>query len=98
MQERSSGFVAMLIAALSALVASLLFVVALVVWLAEVFDSIALPCLIVGVFCAIFAVALYRLSIRPMVSRFTAQFAVIYDVMRLARDGMDLVTKFLFRR
>lgn len=97
MQENRSSFAALLIAALVALVAALLFVVALVVWLSEWFGSIVLPCLLVGLFFAAFAVAIYALTLRPAMQRMHEQFMVIYDMMRLARDGVDAVTKLFFR-
>ena len=50
MRENRSYFAALIIVALAAPVAALLFVVALVMWLAELMGSLVYPCLILGLF------------------------------------------------
>ena len=97
MQENYSCFVALLVVAMTAFVALILFVAALVLWLAEWFGSIVVPCLIVGLFFALHGWAIYRFSLRDSIRHIEEQFGVIYDMMHLAREGVDAVTKLFFR-
>ena len=61
------------------------------------FGSIVVPCLIVGLFFALLGWAIYRFSLRDSIRHIEEQFRVIYDMMHLAREGVDAVTKLFFR-
>ena len=96
MQEHRSFLVALIIVVLAALVAALLFVVALVVWLAELMGSILYPCLIVGLFLALLAIVVYKVSLRDAVRELHERIGVIYDVTKLLRECIDWGAKLLF--
>ncbi len=97
MRENRSYFAALIIVALAAPAAALLFVVALVVWLAELMGSILYPCIIVGLFLALLALLLYKVSLRDTMREIHKRLGVVYDVSRLARDGVAWGMRLLFR-
>ncbi len=98
MHENRSHFAALIIVALAAPAAALLFVVALVVWLAELMGSIIYPCLIVGLFFALLATIVYKVSLRDAMREIDERLQVIYDVTRLLREGVEWGVRLLFRK
>lgn len=97
MRERSSYFTALIIVVLAGLAAALLFVAALVLWLAKLMGSVIYPCLIVGLFFALLALLLYKLSLRDVIRELHERIDLIYDVTKSVRDGVEWVMKLLFR-
>ena len=89
MRDNHSCFVALLVVALAAFVALLLFVAALVLWLAEWFGSVVEPCLIVGGFFAFLAFVVYRLALRSALREFDDHFSIVYEMMKLLHSGVD---------
>ena len=98
MHENRSHFAALIIVALAAPAAALLFVVALVVWLAELMGSIIYPCIIVGLFFALLATIVYKVSLRDAMREIDERLQVIYDVTRLLREGVEWGVRLLFRK
>ena len=98
MHENRSHFAALIIVALAAPAAALLFVVALVVWLAELMGSIIYPCIIVGLFFALLATIIYKVSLRDAMREIDERLQVIYDVTRLLREGVEWGVRLLFRK
>ena len=98
MHENRSHFAALIIVALAAPAAALLFVVALVVWLAELMGSIIYPCLIVGLFFALLATIVYKVSLRDAMREIDERLQVIYDVTKLLREGVEWGVRLLFRK
>ncbi len=97
MRERYSYFTALIIVVMAGLAAALLFVIALVLWLAELMGSIIYPCLLVGLFFAFIAFLLYKLSLRDIMRELHERIDIIYDVTKSVRDGVEWVMKLLFR-
>lgn len=97
MRENRSYFAALIIVALAAPAAALLFVVALVVWLAELMGSIIYPCLIVGLFFALLAAIVYKVSLRDTMRELHERIGVIYDVTKVIREGVEWGMRLLFR-
>ena len=77
--------------------AALLLVVALVVWLAELMGSIIYPCLILGLLLAAMATIIYSVSLRSIMREMDERLRVIYDVMKLLREGVEWGMRVLFR-
>ena len=77
--------------------AALLLVVALVVWLAELMGSIIYPCLILGLLLAAMATIIYSVSLRNIMREMDERLRVIYDVMKLLREGVEWGMRVLFR-
>ena len=88
MHENRSYFVALIIVALAAPAAAILFVVALVVWLAELMGSLIAPCLLVGLFLALLATIIYKGSLRDAMREVDERLSVIYEVTKLLREGI----------
>ena len=98
MRENRSYFAALIIVALAAPAAALLFVVALVVWLAELMGTIIYPCIIVGLFFAMLATIVYKVSLRDAMREVHERIEVIYDVTKLLREGVEWGVRLLFRK
>ena len=98
MGERRSHFAALIIVALAAPVAALLFVVGVVVWLAELMGSLIYPCLIVGLFFALLAFVVYKVSLRDAMREIDERLSVIYEVTKLLREGIEWGMRLLFRK
>ena len=98
MRENRSYFAALIIVALAASAAAFLFVVALVVWLAELMGSLIYPCLIVGLFFALLALVVYKVSLHDAMREVEERLSVIYDVTRLLREGIEWGMRLLFRK
>ena len=96
MRENHSFLAALIIVALAAPAAALLFVVALVVWLAEMMGSILYPCLIVGAFMALVALLLYKVTLRDALRDIDERFGAIYELTRIVREGVDWIVGLLF--
>ena len=96
MQENRSYFAALIIVALAAPAAAILFVVALVVWLSELMGSIIYPCLLVGLFLALLAAIIYKVSLREALREVDERLTVIYDVTKLLREGIAWGVNVLF--
>ena len=88
MRENRSYFVALIIVALVAPAAAILFVVALVIWLAELMGSLIAPCLLVGLFLALLAVIIYKVSLRDAMREVDERLSVVYEVTKLLREGI----------
>lgn len=97
MRENRSYFAALIIVALAAPAAALLFVVALVVWLAELMGTIIYPCIIVGLFFAMLAKIVYKVSLRDAMREVHERIEVIYDVTKIVREGVEWGMRLLFR-
>ena len=97
MRERYSYFTALVIVVLAGLVTALLFVTALVLWLAELMGSVIYPCLIVGLFFALLAFVVYRVSLRDIVRDIYERMDTIYAVTKTLRDGVEWAMRLLFR-
>ena len=97
MRERYSYFTALVIVVLAGLVTALLFVTALVLWLAELMGSVIYPCLIVGLFFALLAFVVYRVSLRDIVRDIYERMDTIYYVTKTLRDGVEWAVKLFFR-
>ncbi len=98
MRENRSYFAALIIVALAAPAAALLFVVALVVWLAELMGSLIFPCLLVGLFFALLAMVVYKVSLRDTMQELHERIGVIYDVTKVIREGVEWGMRLLFRK
>lgn len=85
-------FVPLAITVVSALLAALLFVSALVSWLAEIFGSIKVPCLLVGSAMAIMALVVYKVSLESYFKQIGDELRVIYSVSRVVRSWIDWAT------
>ncbi|MBE6197407.1 MAG: hypothetical protein IKA26_05520 [Alistipes sp.] len=97
MRENRFPFAALIIVALAAPAAALLGVVALVVWLAELMGSVIYPCLILGLFLALLATIVYKVSLRDIMQDMHERVTVIYDMTKLLREGIDWAMRVLFR-
>ena len=97
MRENHFNFAALIIVALAAPVAALLFVVALVIWLAELMGSLVYPCLILGLFFALLAAIVYKVSLRDAMREVDERLSVIYEVTRLLREGIEWIMLLLFK-
>ena len=97
MRENQSYFATLITVALAASMAALLLVVALVVWLAELMGSIIYPCLILGLLLAAMATIIYSVSLRSIMRDMDERLRVIYDVMKLLREGVEWGMRVLFR-
>lgn len=78
--------------------AALLFVVSLVVWLAGLMGTLLYPCLIVGLFMAVLAIAIYKISLRDYMREVHERVGLIYDVMKMMREGVEWVRRLLFQK
>ena len=96
MRENHSHFAALIIVALAAPAAALLLVVALVVWLSEIMGSIIYPCLILGLFFALLASIIYKVSLRDAMREVGERLSVIYDVTKLLREAVEWVMRIMF--
>ena len=88
MREKRFCFAALIIVALAAPAAAILFVVALVVWLAELMGSLIVPCLLVGLFLTLLATIIYKVSLRDAMREVDERLSVIYEVTKLLREGI----------
>ena len=98
MHENRSPLAALIIVALAAPAAALLLVVAIVVWLSELMGSVIYPCLILGLFFALLATIVYKVSLRDAMREIDERWRVIYDVTKLLREGIDWGVRLLFRK
>ena len=97
MRENRSYFAALIIVALAAPAAALLFIVALVVWMAELLGSFILPAIIVATFLALLALVVYKISLRDTMRELHSRIGVIYEVTKMVREGVEWGMKLLFR-
>ena len=98
MHENRSYITALMIVALSAPAAALLLVVALVVWLSEIMGSIIYPCLILGLFFALLATIIYKVSLRDAMREMNERLSVIYDVTKLLSEVVGWGMRTLLKR
>ena len=98
MRENHSYFASLIIVALAAPAAALLLVGSVVMWLAELMGSLIYPCLIVGLFFALLALVVYKVSLHDAMREVEERLSVIYDVTRLLREGIEWAMRFLFRK
>ena len=97
MHENRSYITALIIVALAAPAAALLLVVALVVWLSEIMGSIIYPCLILGLFFALLATIIYKVSLRNAMREMNERLSVIYDVTKLLSEVVGWGMRTLFK-
>ena len=97
MHENRSYITALIIVALAAPAAALLLVVALVVWLSEIMGSIIYPCLILGLFFALLANIIYKVSLRDAMREMNERLSVIYDVTKLLSEVVGWGMRTLFK-
>ena len=97
MHENRSYITALIIGALAAPAAALLLVVALVVWLSEIMGSIIYPCLILGLFFALLATIIYKVSLRDAMREMNERLSVIYDVTKLLSEVVGWGMRTLFK-
>ena len=95
MRENHSFLAALIIVALAAPAAALLFVVALVVWLAELMGSLIYPCLIVALFLSLLAIIIYKVSVRDALREIGERMGVVYEVTKLLREGIEWISRML---
>ena len=97
MHENRSYITALIIVALAAPAAALLLVVALVVWLSEIMGSTIYPCLILGLFFALLATIIYKVSLRDAMREMNERLSVIYDVTKLLSEVVGWGMRTLFK-
>ncbi|MBQ2424638.1 MAG: hypothetical protein II262_07545 [Alistipes sp.] len=83
-------FLPLAIMVVCTIIASLLFVGAFIAWLAELFGSLKLPCLIVGAFMAIIAATVYSVTLKSYFSQIENELSVVYTVARTVRSWINL--------
>ena len=103
MENKPSGgrFIAsLLFFAMTAAIAVLLLLTALVVWLSSVTGSFIVSALILGGLFALLAFVIYLLAIRDAVDHIRSQAETVYEVARAAQTGYEWLTEMvtLFRR
>ncbi len=96
MRENRSYFAPLIIVALAAPAAAFLFVVALVVWLAELMGSLIYPCILLGGIFALLAFIIYKVSLRDIMREIDERIATIYEVTRTLRQCVEWGVKLLF--
>lgn len=84
-------FVALVCFCISAVIAIVLLVAALVIGLSELLGSFTWSALLVGVLFALAAGGIYLFSIKGTMERIRAQAETIYDVARLFKQAYDWV-------
>lgn len=95
-RKTASGgqFVAALVFfALTAVIAILLLITALVVWLSEATGSFILSALITGGFFAVVTLVIYLISIRDTVEQIREQAETVYEVASAAKKGYEWVSE-----
>ena len=95
MRNERPFFLPLAITIVSATLAALLFVSALVSWLAEYFGSLKIPCLLVGATMAAIAIIVYLVSLKSYFRQISEELNVIYSVSRVIRGWIDWVAHFL---
>lgn len=80
-----------------ALSAYVLLVTALVLWLAELLDSLPLAAVLLGGFTLLIALLTYLLVVRDAIARMRERWEVIYEVVRSLHNGYRRVSGFLHR-
>ncbi len=88
---------ALILFALSALIALLLMVVAFVVWLAEMMSSMTGALLLTGGVFALIAAVVYLFSLHEAFRQVASRLDTIYDVARAVQWGYRLVGEQLAR-
>lgn len=94
--RNSSGgnFVASLIFfSLTAVIAIMLIITAIVIWLSDLTGSFILSALIVGGFFAVISLVVYMFAIRDAVDRLQDQVETIYEVAQAAKTGYEWVSE-----
>lgn len=85
-------FLPLAIMVVTALLSALLFISAFIAWLAEIFGSLKIPCLIVGVIMALIAAIVYTVTLKSYFRQIGEELRVIYSVSRIIRGWIDWVT------
>ena len=80
---------------LTAVVAMIMRVVALMMWLSEMIDSVSIASLIVGGLFAFVAWLIYVLSVRRSIEYVNDRLNTIYDVAFAVRNGYKVALQFL---
>ena len=96
MENKPSGgrFIAsLLFFAMTAAIAVLLLLTALVVWLSSVTGSFIVSALILGGLFALLAFVIYLLAIRDAVDHIRSQAETVYEVARAAQTGYEWLTE-----
>ena len=90
-EKRHISFVAILLFVLFIIAAATLFIVAAVMWLAEVLGSTVYSCLIFGGAAAIVALVIYLASVSRSMQIMHDWLDTVYDTSRMARSGYEQV-------
>ena len=80
---------------IAAVAAVVLFVAALVIWLAELLDSGALAAVIVGAAFALTAWIIYSVSVRQSIRSINDRMETVYEEAYAVRNWYKLVIRFL---
>jgi hypothetical protein len=80
---------------LAVLVAALLFVAALVTWLAELMGTLIIPCLLVGLLFALLAIIIYKVTLRQTIRETEEQLGLVYDVAKVVNVALKRVASVL---
>ncbi len=80
---------------ISATAAIVLFVAALVMWLAELLESGALSAVIVGALFALIAWIVYAVSVRRSIEYINDRMETVYEVAYTVRNGYKRLMKLL---
>lgn len=93
-----STFLSLLIVTMAGVLSAILFIVAIVEWLALYFDSVVIPCLLLGVLLLFVSVVVYHTGLKERVREWEEHTAVIYEVTHLIREGYMLAVRWLSRK
>ena len=89
MGDNRHFFVPLVAMAAFAMIATILFVAALVIWLSGVLGSMIYTCLITGVVLSLFAALIYAVWIREPLRRLHDRIGAIYEVALYAKLGCE---------
>lgn len=89
MNDNRPIFVPMAIASIAIMMSTLLLSAAVVVWLAEVFGSLVIPCLLVGGFMATIALVVYLVTLRSTFKMLSVQVTTMYEISRVIQRGYE---------
>lgn len=94
-QDKKSQSVAVpvVLFVLSILPAIVLLITAFTIWLATLFDSAILACIVVGCAFLLIATALYFVSLRSAVKRVQDRLETIYETSRVVQSGLDWINE-----
>ena len=83
---------------MAGVLSAILFIVAVVEWLALYFDSVVIPCILLGVSLLLVAVVVYHTGLKERVREWEEHTEVIYEVTHLIREGYLMAMRWLSHR